>query len=187
VPYSAPVLRQLLALAAVFLLGCTPAIGDACQTNVDCSRLGNRFCDTSAPDGYCTVDGCDTSTCPSNSVCIRFFTIELDNPCVFDAADPNDRSTCRADERCICDQNNDSGDCCILDSTGKNCVASGPGPAHCAPESSERRWCQADCNSNGDCRDGYECRRTGSLGSLSVPTLSFPIGVPENFCAPSGK
>ena len=40
-------------------------------------------CDTSSPDGqgYCTIEGCDWNTCPSEAVCIRFFTPVLDEAC----------------------------------------------------------------------------------------------------------
>lgn len=29
---------------------------------------------------------------------------------------------------------------------------------HCVPRSSEVRYCMRECDSNDDCRDGYECR-----------------------------
>ena len=60
----------LFALAAI-LLGCTPQIGDDCTLSTDCSQLGDRLCDTSQPDGYCTVFNCEPDSCP-NAICVAF-------------------------------------------------------------------------------------------------------------------
>jgi hypothetical protein len=160
----------LVALLLAAVSGCGKSIGDDCHTNVDCSPTGDRFCDTSAPNGYCTVEGCGDGTCPDEAVCIRFLTPVLSRPCTFDPAQSNSRSDCPdADERCVCSS---------VDAA--NCVG------HCAPESSERRWCQLKCSSNDDCRSGYECRSTGTLGALPVPTLTHLNGNPARFCAPKG-
>ena len=56
--------------------------------------------------------------------------------------------------------------------------------AHCAPESTERRWCQKTCSIDSDCRAGYECRSTGTLGGEPVPTADMLSGTPAKFCAP---
>jgi hypothetical protein len=150
--------------------GCGHNIGDNCSTNVDCQPDGTRFCDTSAINGYCTIDGCDDGTCPDEAVCIRFLTQVPDEPCSYDAAHPNSRSDCpRVDDRCVCD------------ATVKSVCQ---GSAHCAPEASERRWCQLKCSSNGDCRTDYECRSTGTFGAEPVPTLTNASGTPAKFCAP---
>jgi hypothetical protein len=163
-------MRALLVAAAVSVVGCGHNVGDDCHTNVDCSPAGDRFCDTSAPGGYCTVDGCDVNTCPDEAVCIRFLTPLLDEACTFDPAHPNSRADCpHPDDRCVCDL-----------TINKMCV----GSAHCAPESTERRWCQLKCSSNSDCRTAYECRSTGTLGAEPVPTLTNPLGTPAKFCAP---
>ena len=67
--------------------------------------------------------------------------------------------------------------------------------AHCAPESSERRWCQRRCEKSSDCRfeQGYECRSTGGGGAEPVPRdfdvdagVAVGDGVPKKFCVPSG-
>jgi hypothetical protein len=160
-------------IVSLFGLGCGHNIGDSCKTNVDCSPLGDRFCDTAPPNGYCTMEGCDVSTCPSEAVCIRFFTPILNRPCTFDTAQPGSRSNCAVDERCLkCDPT----------VTGSGCQSSGL----CAPESSERRWCQLKCSHDSDCRDGYVCRSTGTFGAEPVPTLDMSVGVPASFCAPKG-
>jgi hypothetical protein len=167
-------IRGFLLFAALALVpACGHQIGDACHSNVDCSPLGDRFCDTGPVNGYCTIDGCDQSTCPSEAVCIRFFTPLANEPCTFDLT--NARSNCpHTDERCVCDQS--SGDKCLNNNSG-----------HCAPESSERRWCQKQCSSDGDCRSGYQCRQTGTFGAEPVPTFDSGTGGSAKFCAPTGQ
>ena len=59
-------------LSSVLAVACTPQIGDGCQSSIDCSINGDRQCDTSAPDGLCTVYGCEADTCPDNAVCVRW-------------------------------------------------------------------------------------------------------------------
>jgi hypothetical protein len=183
---------RALFIVATAALGCGHNIGDECQTNVDCLFDGTRFCDTSPPDGkgYCTIEGCDWNTCPSEAVCIRFLTPVLDESCTLplDKAVPLGRSDCpHADDRCVCDnavngvcqQVKDKDGNLVLDMNGN------PVPyAHCAPEATERRWCQKTCGSDGDCRTNYECRATGTLGAEPVPTLETLTGLPATFCAP---
>jgi hypothetical protein len=63
---------------ATLLLGCRPAIGDKCQVSTDCSQVGDRLCDISQPDGYCTVYNCEpkasngATKCPDEAACIVF-------------------------------------------------------------------------------------------------------------------
>lgn len=61
----------LVAGAALFV-GCKPEIGDSCKLSTDCSIQGDRLCDTSQPDGYCTVFNCDPNSCPDEAVCVEF-------------------------------------------------------------------------------------------------------------------
>src|SRR5258708_448988 len=56
---------------AVFLLGCQPSIGDHCLKSTDCSATGARLCDTSQPNGYCTIFNCQPNRCPSESACVE--------------------------------------------------------------------------------------------------------------------
>jgi hypothetical protein len=169
--------------------GCGNQIGDACRVNLDCSPLGDRFCDVSAPGGYCTIEGCDNRSCPNGSVCIRFFQPIPTRPCT-----PLTASTdCAPSERCLCDFG-------AIDAQG-NCPPSPDGMsvadlAHCAPESSERRWCQRRCSSDRNCRDDtdnasppnrlYECRQSGTQGSEPIPEsvtdAGVPVGTPVKFC-----
>jgi hypothetical protein len=165
-------MRAALLIFGLVVSGCGHNVGDSCKTNVDCKSDGTRFCDTSAPDGYCTVDGCDVETCPDEAVCIRFLTPVLNETCTFDAAHPNSRADCpHADDRCVCDT-----------SENKICVNN---LGHCAPEATERRWCQYKCDTNAECRAGYECRTTGTFGAEPVPSLTNPLGSPAKFCAPN--
>lgn len=66
-------LWNALFLGSFLLLGaCTPKIGDECQISQQCSASGERLCDITMPDGYCTVLGCSAGLCPEDSVCIAF-------------------------------------------------------------------------------------------------------------------
>src|SRR5262249_37940669 len=78
-PRSMPPLRLAVVALLVPLAGCTPQIGDNCEVSTDCSQLGDRLCDTSQPDGYCTIFNCEPDTCP-DSVCVGF-NFELDPTC----------------------------------------------------------------------------------------------------------
>jgi hypothetical protein len=61
----------LVVLAALLLVGCPPQIGKSCTLSTDCSQLGDRLCDTSQPNGYCTVFNCEPDSCP-NAICVAF-------------------------------------------------------------------------------------------------------------------
>jgi hypothetical protein len=177
-----------IAVLAVTLGACGHNIGDACTVNVDCQPDGTRFCDTSPPDGlgYCTIEGCDVGTCPPEAICVRFLTPVFDEPCTLptDHQVPLSQGDCpHEDDRCVCDHSL-NGIC--QPATGDPTPSPSPMPnGHCAPESTERRWCQLHCNSNGDCRTNYECRQTGTLGAEPVPTLTNLTGGFSSFCAPN--
>ncbi len=68
--------RKLALLGATVLLGalvaCTPSIGDKCVLSTDCSTQGDRLCDTSQPDGYCTEFNCAADSCPDQAACVLF-------------------------------------------------------------------------------------------------------------------
>lgn len=163
----------LVLCAAVGAASCGREIGDECVTPADCNPNGSRACDTSQPGGYCTIIGCDATSCPEEAVCIRYFPAEFltlpCNPCCEDwpaqsppppgcAADscPNGPlDECTADELCL--------------------------ERVCAPRSTERRFCAKGCGSNDDCRGGYECRLAGTRGSLALTSSVNPMA---RFCAP---
>jgi hypothetical protein len=151
-------------LLVLVVSACGKEIGDECIVSSDCSPTGTRQCDTSTKGGYCTVQGCDFDTCPEESNCVRFFTGHFTNkPC--DPITENiETDDCNLDELC-------------------SLVGA------CVPRSSEVRFCMRRCDSQDDCRDGYECRNEQLMiehGGEPVlpPGQSFADGVPK-FCAPS--
>lgn len=157
-----PAMRLVVCLVLVAGLGCGKEIGDNCITGIDCSADGTRVCDMSQRDGYCTIQGCDYSTCPGEAACVRFFMGSFANrPC-----DPvtEDIST----------------DQCSLDEL---CTLAG----QCVPRSSEARYCMLKCGSRGDCRDGYECRDLSLMKAhggepVLAPGLAIDDKAPK-FCA----
>ena len=72
---AAPMNRGFALLGLALALGssaCSPTIGASCTQSTDCSSQGNRVCDNSQPDGYCTVFGCADNSCPDHAVCVTF-------------------------------------------------------------------------------------------------------------------
>ncbi len=65
-------LALALSALALGLSACSPTIGASCTQSTDCSSQGNRVCDNSQPDGYCTVFGCADNSCPDHAVCLTF-------------------------------------------------------------------------------------------------------------------
>jgi hypothetical protein len=164
----------LLLLACVLgVLGaCGKEIGDACSFSTDCDPNGARSCiDTNAAgsDGYCTIQGCDYSTCPGEAACIQFFTGDFANkPC--DPKQPADATMACSPEV----------NCCSLDEL---CSLE----AHCVPRSSEVRYCMRTCGSDGDCRDRYECRDLAKMMAhggqpVLAPGRALDASAPK-FCA----
>jgi len=145
----------LVMLLGLPLAACGKKIGDECKTAFDCNQTDvNRSCDISQPGGYCILEGCDQSSCPDEAACIRFF------PRL------NLQQTCQATSEC------GSNGVCIVDGTG-------PG-MKCSPASSEVRRCMLTCDKYGDCRDGYECRLSGTYGSVALTGDGSRV----HFCAP---
>jgi hypothetical protein len=168
-----------LLLAGWAAAGCSKHVGDGCSTNIDCAQDGTRICDLSQPGGYCTVDGCDDTSCPG-SICVRFFDQRYSTR-FCPNADPGTAGECPVNEPCI--------DVCRVDEL---CVVCGPDPSQpnpincCVQSASERRYCAATCGDDGDCRGGYVCRESYTLGSLAL--LSDPAASKTaKFCAPVEK
>jgi hypothetical protein len=140
------------------LWACGRKIGDQCKTQFDCNdEDDSRTCDISQPGGYCTIEGCDETSCPKEAVCVRFFPAEefLTDHCDPAAA----TSACDAHELCL---------------------PSG----WCAPRAAEQRRCLLRCKDGGDCREEYECRPTGLYSSLALTTAP---GARVGFCAPKTR
>ena len=87
---------------AISLAGCAPAIGDACETPLDCSSQGSRLCDRTQPGGYCTVRGCEQGTCPEDSVCVAFRPCAERLAVTYCMLKCSDSSDCRDDEGYHC-------------------------------------------------------------------------------------
>ena len=207
-PMMAPPKYLYLALFALLgATGCKDKIGDSCRVNVDCASDGTRICDLSSPGGYCTIEGCVGGSCPKEAVCVAFFpTAFLTAPCspetedlICSPCDPaSGDSECNAfcdpestDRSCDpCDPGTSDPDCnafcdpgaatddCLPDEV---CVGSGL----CAPRRVERRYCMRKCSNSGDCRERYECKRTGTEGAETAPPEGEPFPRTERkFCAP---
>jgi hypothetical protein len=148
-----PIAALMLALVVVAGVGCKREIGDECTTAADCNPNGTRSCDATQPGGYCTIQGCDETSCPEEAACIRYFPAQF----LIDACDPTPpTSGCQADEICL---------------------AAGL----CAPLSTELRYCAKTCSTNDDCRGGYECRMAGTRGSMALtsnPTANVHFCAP---------
>jgi hypothetical protein len=204
-------LRLLIVTAALVglsvLSACSRTIGDACASNVECSPLGDRFCDLASPGGYCTVEGCAFDSCPDSAACVRFFslkkgqarcavgkaprsdcdkasTLDKESCCV-----PGSADCCAIGEQCLCD----SEECGLQSSQRQEQLAGMMTPSvaaplgYCASETSERRWCMKGCDDDGDCRDGYACIGTGTAGSTPVPRRNDQGKIEQpalRYCAP---
>jgi hypothetical protein len=167
VAHTCPVNRSCLLLT--FLVtglaasGCGKKIGDGCSTNIDCAQDGTRICDLSQPGGYCTVDGCTEDSCPSESICVRFFDQK------YATLSCSPEQPCRSDE------------VCVVRDTGTS-----PPFQVCVPAASERRFCADKCSSDGDCRGSYNCQAAGTYGSLAL--LKDPADAQNaKFCSPTPR
>jgi hypothetical protein len=160
-----PLILSLTVAALALAPGCAKHIGDDCSNNTDCSADGDRVCDTSNPSsGYCTIEGCDTGTCPDEATCVRFFPASFLQSTADCRADTTLNNGCAKDQIC-------------LTSTGA-----------CAPRSTERRFCMLSCAVDQDCRSGYRCVRTGSEGLAGAEAIPKPSDTTQTiknvrFCA----
>jgi hypothetical protein len=189
----------LLLSTALLGAGCRREIGDDCQTSVDCDPNGTRACDLSQPGGYCTILGCDEKSCPSGATCIRYFPeaylSKMCDPACEDV--PACKPTAGDGGVGGCSAPPDGGvgsvgcpDCPATCMGGPQdkcnaeelCISSAQGGL-CARRALEKRACAKACSSNGDCRDGYECRDSNNTGLGSMVLASDP-SVTTKFCAP---
>lgn len=159
-------MRFIAVAIAALVAGCGYQIGASCVVDTDCSADGSRFCDQTQPGGYCTIMGCDYNTCPSDGECVKFYLGSFANePCDYTTEDTGSGSdACSYDEEC---------------SVANECV----------PRSAEVRYCMSNCDNNGDCRSGYECRHyntmKGSNGGYLPGSMQLDGG--EVVLAPGNK
>ncbi len=152
----------VVVLSLLLAVGCGKEIGDACIVGSDCSPNGDRQCDGTQKEGYCTIQGCDFATCPEEAVCVRFFTG------VFENRDCQSHNDCSLDELC---------------SINKKCVPRNSETRYCM------RVCESkdDCRDGYECRNFTLMQMHGG-----EPVLEPGIVVDEsapNFCAisPTGS
>ena len=149
-------MRSLILIALVVATGCGKEIGDSCVVSSDCDPNGQRICDVSQKEGYCTIMGCDYSTCPEEAACIRFFSGSFENRLC------DEEPGCSFDE--LCDINN-------------HCVPRTAEARYCM------RTCDDDddCRDGYECRDLAKMRAHGG-----EPVLAPGVRVDESapkFCA----
>ena len=199
--------RQVLAFALLALTlpmgACSRRIGNPCKTSTDCSLRGDRVCDLShlvngdgdvdpAGKGECIIDGCNPTTCPREGTCVQVYSAEFlsvacdpeleDRPQPFHGGLETRILACNADPT-LTPAGDPEGEP-VLPPDGEP-VACNDCQAHevCLPEGlcadllSVRTSCRKECRSNTQCRDGYECRSSGSNGVYGIATPEAPFGV----------
>jgi hypothetical protein len=92
----------ILVLAGLSIVGCGNEIGDDCKTSLDCSQQNNRICDRQQPGGYCTLTGCENSSCPDDAVCVTFRPEPQRLSSTWCMAACDETSDCRDDEGYRC-------------------------------------------------------------------------------------
>jgi hypothetical protein len=143
-------------VAALATTGCGKEIGDACIVASDCSPAGDRQCDVSQKEGYCTIMGCDYATCPDEATCVRFFMGSFANrPC-------DEEPGCSLDE--LCDLNN-------------RCVPRSSEIRYCMKTCDDN----SDCRDGYECRDLAKMRLHGGEPVLA-PGVPIDDKAPK-FCA----
>jgi hypothetical protein len=108
--------RNLVCAAALSAFSaCAPAIGDECKTSLDCSSQGSRLCDRTQPHGYCTLRGCESGTCPEDSVCVKFRPVQERLATTYCMAKCDDDGDCRSDEGYRCSTASEFGETAELE------------------------------------------------------------------------
>ncbi len=173
------------ATTVLALAGCKKKIGDPCQRSTDCSLAGDRVCDLShrvnssgekSPNGSgeCTIESCGASSCPGKSTCVKvygsdFLTVACD-PIREDIA-TKDGAGGVLPPRDDCDP-------------AEVCLPEGL----CADEITARTSCRRTCSDDDDCRNGYECVRTGARGVYRAPDPRKPGEIHDaQICVPKGS
>src|SRR5262245_22892541 len=96
-----PFMKSVVVLA-LLAFGCGKEIGDPCSVDTDCDPSGGtRTCIDKSSEGYCTIRGCDVSTCPEEAACIRFFTGEFENKDCLSNEDCTFDELCSLTQKCV--------------------------------------------------------------------------------------
>jgi hypothetical protein len=153
-----PAVMRSLLIVALLGVGCGSEIGDSCVISSDCDPNGQRYCDISSKEGYCTIQGCGFDTCPEESACIRFFTGNFENrPC-------ESTSQCTLDELCSLE-----GHCVPRSSEVRFCMRTCGG--------------SGDCRDGYECRNlDLQIEHGGE--PVLAPGVEIDSSAPK-FCAPA--
>jgi hypothetical protein len=127
------VLRVSVMAVLCGVAACTQGIGDGCETALRCSAAGTRLCDMTQPGGYCTLAGCQGSSCPPEAVCVTFWQSTREGDADRNRLSSNfcmrkcdERSDCRDDDGYDCLAGKDFGD------NGEASVEPNPNQKFCA-------------------------------------------------------
>jgi hypothetical protein len=153
-------MRRLLLPFVLFVAGCAPEIGDACETSTDCSQSGERQCDVSQPGGYCTsLFDCDKDSCPEEATCVLFGASPSEAPGCENhtGTSPSQRSfcmlrctehsDCRVEEGYVCENPNVAGGVSIEDPARRVCLVDPK--TESLPSDRKGDVCQAEDPSDG--------------------------------------
>ena len=64
--------NALLSLLAASLIGCGGGDSPQGRPPLDGGDGKDTSFDTTSPDGYCTISGCSTDSCPDEAACVSF-------------------------------------------------------------------------------------------------------------------
>lgn len=200
--------------APLALSACQRRIGAACKVSTDCSIQGTRVCDLSylvdgdgdidpSGKGECIIDGCTTTSCPREGTCVQIYNAQFlsvacdpeleDRPQGYSAEIAPRIAHCNATPPMMSVDTDTAGADVMAKYEQGEPVACNDCDSHevCLPEGmcadllSVRTSCRKECKSDTNCRDGYECRESGSNGVYSVATPEHPYGASSvKICMP---
>jgi hypothetical protein len=102
-------LLRLSLFVSAIAMGCSPVVGDECESTFDCSSQGSRLCDRTQPGGYCTIEGCEQGTCPEEAVCVKFRPAVERLSVTYCMAKCDDDDDCRSEDGYQCTGTEDFG------------------------------------------------------------------------------
>lgn len=158
-------MRSLIVLVAL-AAGCGKEIGDPCIVSTDCTNGGGFYGQTSTQNRIC-LSGSESGGYCSIMGC-DYNTCPQEATCIRFFTGQFANRTCGMASDCSLDE--------LCDLQG-----------HCVPRSTEIRYCMRSCKSDGDCRDGYECRDLPRMiADGGEPVLAPGVPIDQNapkFCA----